>query len=218
MKHLTSLLLLVGCWQYAGAQMLSAAPEKAKAADTLSSVFVRHSVTASISFGFIDKYRNQFDVPVGFQKNNISGFVPVYGRLEYALSSHMGLAASMVYDEFYANYYQLYTGNGKEFKRARTDMTTIYSGGLSLNYHFGHIIPVKKLDVFLTAGVLLNNIHHSAKPQGDSTISFVDREVTPVLRIGASYYISNKSSFMLDAGLDKHSVFSLGYSVRFLKH
>lgn len=217
MRYLTALLISLSCWQYAGAQTVSAMPPKPKTVDTFTTTFIPHSFTGSISFGFIDQYRTDLHFPAGFEKGNISGFVPIYGRAEYALSRHMGIGATIIYDEFYNNYYQLYTGNGKEFKRSRTDMTTIYSGGLSLNYHFGDIIPIKKLDVFISAGFLLNNIHHTALPQGDSTVAEKDRTGSAMLRAGARYYISSKSAFMLDAGLDKHSVFTLGYSFRFIK-
>lgn len=218
MKKLLFLYFL-SCWQYAGAQTVSAIAEtpKVKLTDTITSTYIPHSLTGSVSFGFIDQYRTDVSFPAGFEKGNISGFVPIYGRAEYALSRHIGIGATLIYDEFYNNYYQLYTGNGKEFKRSRTDMTTMYSGGLSLNYHFGNIIPVKNLDVFISAGFLLNNIHHTALPQGDSTVTVKDRTGSAMLRAGVRYYISSKSSFMLDAGLDKHSVFTLGYSFRFIK-
>lgn len=219
MKHLTITATVLLMTLSGFAQTISAQPDAQpmKKADTFTTAVAAHSWLASISFGFINGYRQEWSVPSGFEKNNTSGFTPIYGRLEYMTSRHVGIAATVVYNEYYANYYRLYTGNGQEYKRGKTDMTLVYSGGLSINYHLGSIIPVKKMDVFITGGFLLNSIHHSALPQGDSIVTVTDRSITPVLKAGVRYYISNRSSFIADAGYDKQSIFSLGYSCRFLK-
>lgn len=216
MKTIVSIVAAISVSLSAAAQILPVKPEMKVVKDTISPV-IRHSVLASITAGFGNDYRTGYNVPAGFEKNNTSGFLPVYARLEYVTGKHMGIGATFVYNNFYGNYYQLYYANGKAYKRYKTDQVEIYSGGLALNYHFADIIKVKKLDVFVTAGFLANTIHHSAMPKGDSVISFTDRTVTPVLRAGARYYIANASSFFLDAGYDKHSIVSLGYSCRFTK-
>lgn len=216
MKTIVSILAAFSFSLSATAQMLPVKPEMKVTKDTVEPL-VRHSILASATVGFGNDYRSSYTVPSGFEKNNTSGFLPVYVRAEYVTGKHIGIGATFVYNNFYGNYYQLYSSNGKIFKRYKTDQVEIYSGGLALNYHFGKIIPVKKLDVFVTAGFLANTIHHSALPQGDSVVALTDRTVTPVLRVGARYYIANASSFYLDAGYDKHSLLSVGYSCRFIK-
>jgi hypothetical protein len=197
--------------------MISATPVKATPVDTFMSTFVPHSVIATLSIGFINDLRQNFSVPAGFEKANTTGFAPIYARVEYAGKSHMGYALTVGYDAFYGNYYKIYTGNGREYKRYKMDKVNVYSAGLSLNYHFDKLIHIKKLDVFATAGFLLNNIQHSAFAQGDSTVAFTDRKVAPVLKAGVRYYLSPKASVYADLGYDRHSLFALGFSCLFAK-
>lgn len=217
MKKIISFLIAMNALAAARGQAPVATPTRVKPVDTFSQSFAPRSFIGTIGVGFINGYRQEFSVPAGFEKNNTSGFAPVYVRAEYVLGNHVGLAACFVYNEFYGNYYQLFTGNGVEYRRYHTDMITIYSGGLAVNYHFAGIIPVKKLDVFINAGFLINAVKHTSMPQGDSSVAVTDRKLTPSLRVGARYYIARNSSFFADAGLDKQSIFSLGYSFRFSK-
>ncbi len=191
--------------------------KKVQPVDTIRASFIRHSLVATMSVGFINDYRQNYSVPVGFRNNNTTGFAPIYLSAEYGISNHVGIAATACYDGFYGNYLQLYTMNGREYQRSKTDQIDIYSGGLALYYHFGNVIPIKKLDLFLGAGFSLNNIRHSNMPQGDSTTALTERTTTPVLKAGARYYISNKASLFANLGIDKHSLFSLGFSCRFMK-
>ena len=213
---LLSLLLSFGI---AKAQTISTAPEvkKVKPIDTLQPSFIRHSVIGTLAVGFIDGHRTGFSVPKGFEKNNTSGFAPIYGKLEYGVSSNMSLGLTVSYDGYFGNYYQLYTANGRDYKRYRSDKTDIYSAGLSAYYHFGKIIPIKRLDVFVGVGFLINNEHHSAQPQGDSTVKLTERNITPSLKAGVRYYVASKSSLFADFGYDKSSLFCVGYSCRFMK-
>ena len=213
---LLSLLLTFGV---ANAQTITAAPEvkKTKPADTLLPSFLHHSVIATLAVGFIDGHRTDFSVPVGFEKNNTSGFAPVFGKVEYGISNSVSLGLTLGYDGYFGNYYQLYTANGHDYKRYRSDKTDIYSAGLSAYYHFGKIIPVKRLDVFVGLGFTLNNEHHSAQPQGDSTVKLTERNVTPTLKAGVRYYVASRSSLFADFGYDKTSLFCVGYSCRFIK-
>ncbi len=68
---------------------------------------------------------------------------------------------------------------------------------------------------FIGLGLSLNNIKYSAHPEGDSTIVKIDHTVTPYLKAGARYYISDKFSLFADVGYDKQSVISIGFSCRF---
>ncbi len=211
-----SLLLFCGVTQ-AQTNTATTITKKPKVVDTLQPSFIRHSVIATLAVGFADGHRNDFSVPSGFEKNNTSGFAPVYGKLEYGISNNMSVGVLLGYDGYMGNYYQLYTANGKDYKRNRSDKTDIYSAGLSANYHFGKIIPVKRLDVFVGVGFTLNNEHHSALPQGDSTVKLTDRNVTPTLKAGVRYYLASRSSLYADLGYDKNSMFCVGYSCRFMK-
>src|SRR4051812_33086091 len=113
---LLSFLFFCGATQ---AQTVSATPEakKVKPVDTLQSSFIRHSVIATLAIGFIDGHRTGFSVPAGFERNNTSGFAPVYGKVEYGVSNHVSLGLMLGYDNYFGNYYQLYTANGRDYKR-----------------------------------------------------------------------------------------------------
>ncbi len=186
-------------------------------ADSANNVFHKGSIIGTISVGFIDYYRNNITMPAGFQKNNTSGFAPIYGRLEYGLSNTISLGALMSYDIFYDNFYQHFPVNGKIFERHNTDRVLVFSSGLSGYYHLGRILHSKKLDPFIGIGLTLNTIHHTAWPEGDSTATTANYTVSPSIKIGARYYITRKGSIFVDAGYDRQSVFSIGYSCRFGK-
>ena len=182
--------------------------------DTQHAAFVRHSVIATIAVGFADYYRSSYAFPKGFDKNNFTGFAPVYGKVEYGISKHVGLAAILSYDVVYANYYQLFYANGNTYTRYKTDKVTIAGGGVAAYYHF---MPVKKLDAFVGVGLSLVNVHHTMLAQGDSTVLYTDRNVAPMLKAGARYYFVDKGSVFADLGFDKQSVFSIGFSARLFR-
>lgn len=178
--------------------------------------FSRHSVIATVSAGFIDHYRKDFTLPAGFEKSNTSGYAMFYGKLEYAVSNKVSLAAAFSYDAFVYNYSQLYPGYSGPVKRYKGDKFRLFSGGLIAYYHLGDVIHIKHLDPFIGAGVSLNNIRHSALAQGDSTVIALQHTTTPYLKAGARYYISNQYSLFADVGYDHQSIFSVGFSCRFL--
>ena len=161
-------------------------------------------------------YRYNYSVPSGFAKGNTSGFVPVYLKFEYGFTSNISLAATMGYDAFIYNFKQNYIGNNGPFTRYKTNNTRIFSGGITAFYHIGRFIPIKHLDPFIGIGISLNNIRYGSFPQGDSTVIKLDHTVTPYLKAGTRYYISNKFSLFADFGYDQQSIFSLGASCRFL--
>jgi hypothetical protein len=177
--------------------------------------YKRHTILATVSLGFVDPYR-QYTVPAGFEKNNSSGYALVYGKLEYGFTSHISLAATFVYDALYLNNSQLYTGFSGPIKRPQRDALRIVGGGVTAFYHLSSVIHVKHLDPFVGVGISLNNIRHSNYPQGDSTLIKLDHVVTPYLKAGARYYLSSRCSLFGDVGYDNQSIFSLGFSCRFL--
>lgn len=182
---------------------------------TRTSYFQRHCVLATASLGFIDPYR-QYSIPADFQKNNTSGYTLIYAKVEYALTHNIGLAATAAYDAFVYNFSQLYTGFNGPIKRYKVDNLRIFDAGISAYYHLGQVIHIKRLDPFACVGVTISNIRQSAYPTGDSTAIKLDHRVFPVGKIGARYYISNRFSLFGDLGYDNQSIFSIGFSCRFL--
>ncbi len=182
----------------------------------IGATYKQHTTIATISAGFIDAYRSDFSLPKGFEKNNTSGYALFYGKLEYGVGNKISLAAAFSYDAFVYNYSQLYTGYNGPIKRYKADHFRAFSGGLIAYYHLGDVIHIKRLDPFVGAGVSLNNIHHSELAQGDSTVSTTRHVTSPYLKVGARYYISRQYSLFADLGYDQQSIFSVGFSCRFL--
>lgn len=180
------------------------------------SAYVRHSTIATLSMGFLDFHRSYYRFPKNFEKGNTSGYGLIYGKLEYGVSDRISMAATFGYDAFYYNFSQLYPGYyGSPAKHYKTDHLRILSCGLSAFYHLGNVIAIPHLDPFLGIGASINNIRHSALPQGDSTTVNIEHTVTPYIKLGARYYITDKFSLFADAGYDKQSIFSIGASCRF---
>jgi hypothetical protein len=179
--------------------------------------YERYSTIATISAGFGDTYRQNYSLPEGYLKNNTSGFAPIYGKLEYGVSNHISLGATISYDQFSYNFRQSYTGNTGSFTRNQTDNFKLLSGGLSACYHFGYLFHSRVFDPFLGVGISLNNVRYSAYPQGDTSVTRLSHPVTVSLRAGLRYYVSPQCSFFADAGYDKQSIVSVGMSCRFFR-
>ena len=176
-----------------------------------------HPVLATMSLGFIDPYRNDYSLPSGYIKNNTSDYSLFYAKLECYLNNQLSLAATFGHDAFIYNYSKVYSGNNGNFIRYKTDGFRLFSGGLTAFYHLGSLIRAKHLDPFVGFGLSLNNIRYSAYPQGDTVAVRLTHTVTPYLKAGARYYISEKFSLFGDVGYDNQSIFSLGFSCRFSK-
>jgi len=177
--------------------------------------FRKKAIIVTFSLGFADRQRQMYEVPVGFEKNSIGGFAPVYGRLEYGVSSHVSLGVAFVYGAFQANYSKLYEANGQTYRRNQADMVKIFSGNIFAAYHLGHLIHVKHLDPFIAVGLGNNTISHDNKPQGDSTLSVKEYSFSPFVRAGARYYLSKRGSLFGDIGYDNKALVTIGFSCRF---
>jgi hypothetical protein len=213
MKHFLSLLfILFTLAGYSQQETPAPTPTVKKA---WKSSYKQHTTTATLSVGFVDGYRQDYTLPVGFKKSNTSGFAPVYGKLEYAFFKHVSVAATIGYDAFVYNFKQEYTGNSGAFTRYKTNNTRIFSGGVTGFYHLDKYIHVNNFDPFIGIGLALNNIRYQAFPQGDSTLTKIDHTVTPYIKAGARYYITDKFNLFGDIGYDKQSIFSIGVSCRF---
>ncbi|MCW3120677.1 MAG: hypothetical protein JWQ38_169 [Flavipsychrobacter sp.] len=193
----------------------SMAQDSAAISHTGTIPYRKNSVTGTISAGFIDWHRQDFNLPAGFEKNNVSGYALFYGKLEYGVGENISIAAAAGYDAFVYNYSQLYSGYGGPVKRYKADHFRIFSGGLIGYYHLGKKIRVKNLDPFIGVGFYLNNIRHSELAQSDSTTKVsLQHNGTPYIKVGARYYITPKFSLFADVGYDQQSIFSVGMSIR----
>ena len=177
--------------------------------------FERHTYTGTLSAGFINGYRSEYVVPGDFEKGIATGFMPIFAKLEYAVSNRVSIALAAGFNTTIYNSFQLYPGYNGPIKRYRANKFSMFSGGLIGFYHFGHVLHVKRLDPFVGVGINLNNIKHSAFPEGDSTIEKTTHNGTPYLKVGARYYVSDRVSVFADAGYDKLAMISVGVSCRF---
>lgn len=180
-----------------------------------NTAYQRGSYMGTLSFGFINGYRSDYEVPAGFEKGIVTGFTPIFAKAEYAASNRFSLALTAAFSTIIYHNSQLYPGFGGMIMRGRANKFKMFSGGITAFYHLGHIIHVKNLDPFIGVGINLNNLSYSAHPQGDSTVMKTSHTATAYAKIGARYYISNKFSVFADAGYDKLSMVSVGVSCRF---
>ncbi len=196
---------------------LSASARNDTASRTFThAVFERHSTQVSLSLGFIDGYRNELKMPRGFEKTNTTGYCNAILKVDYGLTKNISLAASFGYDRFVYNFAKLDTGAyGGIIRRYNTNNVRVISAGLMAYYHLGNVIKVKRLDPFVGLGASLNNVRYGAYPQGDSTVVHMERTITPYLKVGARYYLSDRFSIFADAGLEKQAIIGLGFSCRF---
>jgi len=193
------------------AQDNTAAPKPVK-----YNYYKKHAMLATLSFGGIDHYRNNYSLPSGFQKTNTTGFPPIYAKLEYDFWKRISLAATFGFDAVTYNFSQIYQGfNNEKIYRYKTDDLRIFGGGVTAFYHLGDYIHVTRLDPFIGVGLSLNNIRYNAYPTGDSLAVKTEHSVTPFLKAGARYYISRTWNLYGDIGYDKQSIFSLGIACRF---
>ena len=167
----------------------------------------------TVSVGVIDGYRRNFDIPDNFEKQSTSGFLPIYVKAEYAVTNSVSIAATFAYDNFNYNLYQVYSGFNGPIKRPVVNHFRLFSGGATVYYHLGNAIRINRLDPFIGVGFTINNIRHSAFPQGDSTVVKKEHTASLYAKAGARYYVTDMFSLFGDIGYDKLSLFSVGASI-----
>jgi hypothetical protein len=183
---------------------------------------LKGAVTATVGVGFIDLYRYYYtpvlrmsfsSPPLVYKEGNSTGFAPIYARVEYGATEHLGFAVTFGYDDFVHNYDQVYGGN---YGTAHgTEKLRILSGGIASVYHFRPLSFVPRLYPFISVGIGINHLRFEGHQKGQSdsiAVAAEDYAVTPVLKVGARYFISDKFSIYGDAGYDKLGFFSLGCS------
>lgn len=178
--------------------------------------FGRNSYTATVVMGIANGYKTDYNVPNGFAKGNVTGFAPVYARVEYGVSNRVSIAIGASFNTIHYNTTKIYQGYNGAIYRNATNKHRLFSGGIMAFYHFRSMLGSKKLDPFVGVGLSINNINQSAYPQGDSTTTEQrSHNAMPFLKAGLRYYVSNIFSLYADAGYDKLSVASVGVSCRF---
>ena len=170
----------------------------------------------SLSAGFVDYFRNTYgySFPAKYQVNNTTGFAPMSIKIEYGLWERSSMAMNIYYDNFTYNFTHFDTGNNKVFSRYPSSNFRLFGIGVTYNYYLGKFIHIKHMETFLSVGLSLNNVQHSAYPQGDTTASRTEHIVSPILKVGGRYFLAPKSgvSLFFDLGFDRQSVFDVGFS------
>jgi hypothetical protein len=176
--------------------------------------FEKRTSILSISFGFSDWNKQNFEMPDSAAFGSGSVSLPIYFRAERAISSHVGIAVSLAYDVFYYNYSKQEYNHGSIFYRPQNDKVRIISPGLELYYHFNKFIHNANWDVFVGVGAHANFVNHTNYPSKDSLSNTTPVDMAPFAKLGARYYINRNASFFGDVGYDKMSLISLGFSYR----
>jgi len=170
----------------------------------------------SIGVGFGDYYRGNptYDMPSGFHSGNITGFLPLNARLEYALSKNFSIAGNIYFDRFQYNYYQDFVANTGTYSRYLTNSFSLFGGGVAAVWLPDLHVKIPNVEPFIQIGLSLCNMQQSAIPQGDSTAPATLHKVTPVVKIGGRYYLSKarNAALFLDIGYDRQSVLNIGFS------
>lgn len=182
---------------------------------TSPSTFRKGAYLVTAGVGFMNSYRDEYRVPPSFEKGNITGFAPIFIRGEYAVSQRVSIGATFNHSLLYFNSFRLYPSFNGPVKRLTSDQFRVFGIGLSAWYHFKTFFNVPGLQPFIGIGANLNNERHTALPEGDSTVRFRTHTVTPLIKAGVRYYLSDKVSVYGDAGFDKFNVVSLGITCRF---
>ncbi|MBA3827831.1 MAG: hypothetical protein H0X33_02745 [Taibaiella sp.] len=178
------------------------------------SSFQRHTSIITVSFGLADWNKQNYKKPDSTTFGSGSTSLPVYLKLERAIGKHISITASLAYDVFYYNYSHPEVSNGKSYYLQYSDKVRIVSPGLQLSYHFNDLIPIRNLDVFITAGGAANFVHHDSYLHADTSSHVTRPTIDPLVRLGARYYINKHAAFFGDVGYDRISLISLGFSYR----
>lgn len=178
--------------------------------------FEKNSYIATVALGIANGYKADYNVPSGFAKGTVTGFAPVYARIEYGVSNRVSVAFGAAFSTIHYNTTKIYQGYNGPIYRNAANKQRLFSGGIMAFYHFRSLFGSEKLDPFVGVGLSINNIKQSAYPQSDSTTTVQKTHTAmPFLKAGVRYYVSDIFSLYADAGYDKLSVASIGVSCRF---
>ncbi len=179
-----------------------------------AATFGRGDYIAGFSAGFLNSYRNEYTVPAGYEKGNVTGFIPVYLRGEYGISNRVSLGVSFGYSTLLFNSHKVTQGYNDPIRRYVPNKWRLLNAGVTAYYHFNHLLNAPKLDVFVGGGLCLNNILETRSISDDTLMERKSHTIQPILKAGVRYYINPVFSLYADAGYDKLSIFSLGFSCR----
>lgn len=177
--------------------------------------FTSGKFIASIAIGVPNIQMRSFPLPAKIESGGLSGHSPAYAKVEYGLTDKLGLVATLLFNQYYAQYETGKDSGGFYVLTQRyAGAISLYSGGLSFNYHFKKLIHNYHFDPYLQAGCWAGLEYHFN--QEDSYRSFSKTLVKPRLSAGLRYYVDRNIGLNVEAGYDWASIVTLGFSYRFL--
>lgn len=179
-----------------------------------ASSFDKQTSVLSIAFGFVDYNKQNYAMPDSTRYGSGSMSLPVYLRAERAMGKHISVAAGLAYDVFYYNYSKEGHGNNGTFYRPQNDKVRIISPSLEVYYHLNKFVHSPNWDVFIGAGARANYNKHTNYPIADNNTGTIKPDLSPLLKLGARYYLNLNAAFFGDIGYDKMSLISFGFSYR----
>lgn len=149
-----------------------------------------------------------------------------YLRYEAAVAPTLGLSFNLGYANKKNSDVKLYDANENVIGTINDfdERASYYAGAVLLNYHFNKIIPSKKVDLYVGAGVGLRyfrfnyNSKYENLPIGYGVAVFSDyipngyntTKVTIAARAGVRYYISPVIGLNIDYGYDRFTYGNFG--------
>lgn len=127
---------------------------------------------------------------------------PIYIKYEKAIIDEIGMGG------YLAPEYRIGKVNGNSYSN--------YLGigiGFLAYYHFNKFIPVKKLDVYVGAGL---GAKYASESYRNNIGNATQLDFTSIIfKIGARYYFKNNLGVFLESGYDNSSSLNIGISFRF---
>ena len=178
--------------------------------------YYRKTTILTFSLGVRSWYKNNITKADSFSSPTISeSITPVYLKVERTLSNSFGLGMYIAYSRFGYFYYSPHT------TATFNNTILVGSAGITAYYHFNKIVPVNYLDIYIAAGAGINYVQHKYSNEYNNFTTIVEppqtssADITPVLCIGARYYVDRHSAIVAEGGYDKLSLLNLGVSYRF---
>jgi len=165
--------------------------------DRNSGSFEKGANVVSIGYGIGNL--NPYRLGYGYKRLNLG---PIYLKYEKGIMDELGVGG------FVSAAYSMARYNGKT-----------YSTGLAIGlgvmgfYHFNKFIPLEKLDVYAGIGFGIKYYGQSFKDNfNKGTTEFFP---SPMVKIGARYYLSNSFGVYIESGYDRLSNANIGISLKF---
>ncbi len=163
--------------------------------------------------GTFDKKTGLLSVGYGFPNlatgtyglYNRLGFGPVYLKYEHGIMDEVGIGG-----------YAAVAASRYKYSSNYVDKAFAFSIGAMGYYHLNKLIPIKKLDGYLGAGVAVKRYSYSYDEGYSGYIyDYNYFRVRPIFKAGARYYVAPSFSFYAETGYDDMSAMNLGITFRF---